>query len=100
MKSINKIAIVKLSAMGDVIHAMLALQFLKQNNPELKIDWFVEKAFAEVLNLNPDISNVFILEFFLYLQNEILLNHSDYFYCNKCFSTKSILCRICQPSRY
>ena len=33
-------------------------------------------------------------------QNEILLNHSDYFYCNKCFSTKSILCRICQSSRY
>lgn len=62
MKSINKIAIVKLSAMGDVIHAMLALQFLKKNNPGLKIDWFVEKAFAEVLNHNPDISNVFILE--------------------------------------
>ncbi len=62
MKSINKIAIVKLSAMGDVIHAMLALQFLKQNNPKLEIDWFVEKAFAEVLNYNPDVSNIFILE--------------------------------------
>lgn len=70
MKSINKIAIVKLSAMGDVIHAMLALQFLKQNNPELKIDWFVEKAFAEVLNHNPDISNVFILELKKFKKNK------------------------------
>ena len=61
-KSINKIAIIKLSAMGDVIHAMLALQFLKKSNPSLEIDWFVEKAFAKVLEFNKDVSNVFILD--------------------------------------
>jgi len=29
-----KIAIVKLSALGDIIHAMVALQFIKQEYPE------------------------------------------------------------------
>lgn len=40
-----KIAIVKLSAMGDIVHAMVALQFIKKHNPNIQIDWFVEKAF-------------------------------------------------------
>lgn len=56
-----KIAIVKLSAMGDVIHAMVALQFIKKHNPNIEIDWFVEKAFAGVLENNPHIDNIFSL---------------------------------------
>ncbi|RXJ90571.1 lipopolysaccharide heptosyltransferase I [Arcobacter sp. CECT 8983] len=56
-----KIAIVKLSAMGDIIHAMVALQFIKKANPSIQIDWFVEKIFTEVLENNPDIDNVFAL---------------------------------------
>ena len=43
-----KIAIVKLSAMGDIIHAMVALQYIKQVNPSLQIDWIVEQGFAKV----------------------------------------------------
>jgi len=53
-----KIAIVKLSAMGDIIHAMVALQYLKQNFPDLMIDWIVEKAFVQILENNPDIDNI------------------------------------------
>ncbi|QDF29546.1 lipopolysaccharide heptosyltransferase I [Halarcobacter anaerophilus] len=56
-----KIAIVKLSAMGDIIHAMLALQFIKKSNPDIKIDWFVEEVFAPVLQNNPDIDNIYTL---------------------------------------
>lgn len=54
-----KIAIVKLSAMGDIIHAMVTLQFIKKINPSIKIDWFVEEAFAEVLRDNPHINNIY-----------------------------------------
>jgi len=53
-----KVAIVKLSAMGDIIHAMVALQYLKQNNPKLQIDWIVEQGFAQVLANNPHIDNI------------------------------------------
>jgi heptosyltransferase-1 len=53
-----KIAIVKLSAMGDIIHAMVALQYIKKSNPSLKIDWIVEKGFAKVLEGNPDIDTI------------------------------------------
>ena len=56
-----KIAIVKLSAMGDIVHAMVGLQFLKTHDPDLQIDWIVEDRFAEVLRHNPDISNILTL---------------------------------------
>lgn len=56
-----RIAIVKLSAMGDIVHAMVALQFIKKHNPDIKIDWFVEKAFYLVLENNPDIDNIYPL---------------------------------------
>jgi len=46
VKSLNmKIAIVKLSALGDIIHAMVALQFVKQKHPNCQIDWIVEEGF-------------------------------------------------------
>ena len=53
-----KIAIVKLSAMGDIVHAMVALQFIKSHYPESKIDWIVEESFASVLQHNPHIDNI------------------------------------------
>lgn len=54
----NKIAIIKLSAMGDIIHSMIVLDFIKQKYPNIQIDWFVESAFAAVLENNPNISNI------------------------------------------
>ena len=53
-----KICIVKLSAMGDIIHAMAALQFIKKALPHSRIDWVVESAFADVLKNNPHIDNI------------------------------------------
>lgn len=54
-----RIAIVKLSALGDIVHAMVALQFIKQHAPDIQIDWFVEEQFAGILQYNPDITNIF-----------------------------------------
>lgn len=61
MLEIKKLAIVKLSAMGDIIHAVVALQFIKQHYPEITIDWFVEESFAGVLKDNPHINQVYTL---------------------------------------
>lgn len=53
-----KIAIVKLSALGDIVHAMVVLQFIKQAIPNSRIDWIVEECFASVLEHNPHIDNI------------------------------------------
>ena len=58
----KRIAIIKLSAMGDIIHAMVALQYIKRKYPNLQIDWFVETAFAGVLENNPDINQIIKLD--------------------------------------
>ena len=53
-----RIAIVKLSALGDIIHAMVALQFIKQHLPSSSIDWIAEEGFKDILINNPDIDNI------------------------------------------
>lgn len=53
-----KIIVVKLSALGDIVHAMVALQFIKAALPETQIDWLVEERFAGVLEHNPHIHRV------------------------------------------
>ncbi|MFA7354402.1 MAG: glycosyltransferase family 9 protein, partial [Sulfurimonadaceae bacterium] len=53
-----KICIVKLSAIGDIIHAMVTLQFIKKVLPHSRIDWIVEGAFVDVLKNNPHIDNI------------------------------------------
>ncbi len=44
--------------MGDIVHAMAALQYLKQALPEVRIDWVVEQSFAGVLENNPHVDRV------------------------------------------
>ncbi len=56
-----KVAIVKLSAMGDIIHAMVAIQYIKNSKPNIYIDWIIEKGFSEILANNPHIDNVLTL---------------------------------------
>ena len=58
-----KIAIVKLSALGDIVHGMIVLQFIKKNYPESEIDWFVEKRFLGVLENNPHINQIHQVNF-------------------------------------
>ncbi len=53
-----KIAIVKLSAMGDIVHGAIVLQFIKKHYPDARIDWICEEAFAGVLEGNGDIDTL------------------------------------------
>lgn len=56
-----RIAIVKLSALGDIVHAMVVLQYIKKNIPDIVIDWYVEQKFSDILINNPHIDNIFEL---------------------------------------
>jgi len=44
-----KILIVKLSSLGDVVHAMPAVQDLRRALPHAQVDWVVEKGFAPLV---------------------------------------------------
>lgn len=44
-----RVLIVKISALGDVIHALPMLAWLKSNDPAIEVDWLVEEGFAPLL---------------------------------------------------
>jgi heptosyltransferase I len=56
-----RIAIVKLSALGDIVHAMIVLQFIKNFNNEILIDWVVEETYRELLEFNHNINQVHMI---------------------------------------
>jgi heptosyltransferase-1 len=45
-----KVLIVKLSSLGDVVHAMPAVQDMRRALPGVQIDWVVERAFAPLVS--------------------------------------------------
>lgn len=57
-KDIKKIAIVRLSALGDIINSAVVLQFIKRNYPNAEITWITEEVFAPLLTLLPEVSTV------------------------------------------
>ena len=57
-----RIAIVKLSALGDIVHAMVVLQFIKKFNTEISIDWIVDEKFKKLLDCNQDINNIYSVD--------------------------------------
>ncbi len=58
----KRIALVRLTALGDVIHTAAGLQFIKAALPDTRITWFVEEKFAEILEHNPDIDEIVPLD--------------------------------------
>lgn len=50
--------IVKTTSMGDVIHAMPAVADLGRAQPDLQIDWVVEKSFADIPRLSRYVNQV------------------------------------------
>lgn len=61
-KQYNSILIVKLSAIGDVIHALPVAHALKQQYPQSHITWVVEKPAYELLTNNSDIDEILIFD--------------------------------------
>ena len=57
-----KIEIVKLSALGDIIHAMVVLQYIKKFNQNIEIDWVVEEQYSDILTFNNDINRIHVVK--------------------------------------
>lgn len=58
----KRILIIKLSAIGDVIHALPVAPALKQCFPQAKITWIVEPPAYELLTNNPYIDEIIVFE--------------------------------------
>ena len=57
-KEIKKIAIVRLSALGDIVNSAVVLQFIKAFDPEIEITWITEEVFAPILSHVAEIEQV------------------------------------------
>jgi heptosyltransferase-1 len=53
-----KIALIKLTSLGDIIHAAASLQLIRRNLPDCSITWVVDRRFADILDHQPDIQNI------------------------------------------
>lgn len=56
-----RILIIKTSSLGDVVHALPVLDYLRQVSPGSEIDWVVEESFLPVLEHNPNIARIHIV---------------------------------------
>lgn len=56
-----KIAIVRLSALGDIIQSAIVLQFIKAFKKDIQIHWFVDERFKELLSEQTQIDKVYAL---------------------------------------
>ena len=60
--SLGNVLIVKLSSIGDVIHALPVAYAIKETYPDTKITWVVEPAAYELLTNNPTIDKIILFE--------------------------------------
>lgn len=57
-----KILIVKTSSLGDIVHAMPVLEYIKEKCPGATIDWVVEKASRDFVQAHPLVDQVLCLD--------------------------------------
>ena len=60
-KELSRIALVRLSALGDIVNTAIVLQFIRAFYPHAKIDWITEEAFAPLLEQHPLLDRVHTL---------------------------------------
>src|SRR3990167_7902977 len=54
----ERFLIVRMGSMGDIVHALPAVARLRAAFPRARLDWLVEARGAELLDGNPDLTNV------------------------------------------
>lgn len=62
MKDYKNILIIKMSSLGDVIHALPTLYALRKNLPNAKITWAIHPKFAHVLPGKPWIDDLILID--------------------------------------
>ena len=60
MPKFDRILIIKMSAIGDVVHALPFLEVLRRNHPAAQIDWLVEEATVDLIRGHRDIDRIFV----------------------------------------
>ena len=58
----QRILLVRLGSLGDVIHALPAASALRDAFPEARIDWLIEPKWRRLLEGNPDLTEIIPLE--------------------------------------
>ena len=61
-RDFRNILLIKLSAVGDVVHTIPVLNKLRRRYPSVQLDWLVTPAIAELLRHNPAITNIIEFE--------------------------------------
>ncbi len=54
----ERVLLVKLSSLGDIIHSLPVLTALRQRWPDARLDWLVDDTYRELLEGHPDINEV------------------------------------------
>ena len=58
----KRILLVKTSSMGDVVHNLTTVSDIRRKLPNTEIDWLVEKSFAAIPTMHPEVSQVIPVE--------------------------------------
>jgi heptosyltransferase-1 len=61
-RDFKKILLIKLSAVGDVVHTIPVLNKLRRRYPSAQLDWLVTPAIAKLLSHHPAITNIIEFE--------------------------------------
>ena len=61
MKDYKNILIIKMSSLGDVIHALPTLYAVRKNWPDARITWAIHEQFASLLPGTPWVDDVRLL---------------------------------------
>ncbi len=56
--SLQRILVIKLSSLGDIVHTLPAVAALRQRFPSAHISWLVKAQWASILEGNPDVNEV------------------------------------------
>jgi heptosyltransferase I len=59
---LGRILVVRLGAMGDIVHALPAAASLKHSFPGWRVTWVVEPRWAPLLEANPFVDRVVLLD--------------------------------------
>src|SRR5262249_47311179 len=65
----RRFLIVRLSSIGDIVHALPAAAALAESFPQARIDWVVERRHALLLEGNPHLNRVLTLDTFAWRKN-------------------------------
>jgi heptosyltransferase-2 len=59
---LNKIAVIRLSSLGDILLSTPVIRALKQKYPNSEIDFIVKEQYKDAVKFNPNISNIIVYD--------------------------------------